>query len=132
MKNKLIKIIKIFSIIAGVLTVISLAGYYTLDYLFGDMCGNEITYKQVSPKGDKVAYIFERNCGATTGYSYHLSIMDSDQKLTNKSGNTFVSDDLFKINWINNKKIQVNYRKSTKTYEMDQHVNGTKIVYAGK
>ena len=38
MKNKIIKFIKIFSIIVGVITVISLAGYYTLDYLFGDMC----------------------------------------------------------------------------------------------
>lgn len=96
------------------------------------MCGNEITHKEVSHTGDKVAYIFERNCGATTGNSYHLSIMNSDQKLTNKSGNTFVSDDLFKINWINNKKIQVNYLKSTETYEMDRHVNGTKIVYVGE
>ncbi|UPM54844.1 hypothetical protein [Gottfriedia acidiceleris] len=126
----MIKIIKIFSIIAGVITVLALAGYYTLDFLFRDMCGNEITQKELSPKGDKVAYIFERNCGATTGYSYHL--MDSDQKLTNKSGNTFVSDDFFKISWINNKKIQVNYPKSTETYEMDRHVNGTKIVYVSE
>ncbi|MGG2024675.1 hypothetical protein AB1282_02705 [Gottfriedia sp. S16(2024)] len=101
MKYKLIKIIKIFPIIAAVITVISLAGYFTLDYLFGDMCGNEITHKEVSPKGDKVAYIFQRDCGATTGYSYHLSILGSDRKLPNKSGNTFVSDDTFLINWIN-------------------------------
>lgn len=132
MKNILIKSIKIFSIIAVVITVLSLAGYFTLDYLFGDMCGNEITHKEVSPKGDKVAYIFQRDCGATTGYSYHLSIIDSDRKLPNKSGNTFVSDDSFQINWINNKKIQVNYLKSTKTYEMDQHVDGTKIIYRGE
>jgi hypothetical protein len=96
------------------------------------MCGNEIVQKLASPNGDKVAYIFQRDCGATTGASYQLSLIDVDEKLPNRSGNTFVSDKEFQIKWINNKKLRVNYKKSSKTYEMDKSVNWTKIKYVGK
>ena len=51
-----------------VIFLLLMAGKYLLDFLFADMCGNDIKQKTPSPSGENVAYIFERSCGATTGF----------------------------------------------------------------
>ncbi|WP_251028600.1 hypothetical protein [Bacillus sp. ISL-18] len=118
-------------ITAIILNGLYFAGSYLLDKLFGDMCANEIVQKLQSPNGDKVAYISQRDCGTTIGALYQLSLLDSDEKLPNKSGNSFVSDDQFQIKWIKNDKLRVNHKKSPETYEMDKNVDWTKIEYIG-
>ena len=70
-----------------------------------------------SPKENKTAYIFERDCGATTGYSYHLSLLDSDEELPNAGGNTFVSNRQFEIEWVTNRLLQVRYSELAETFE---------------
>ncbi|WML26587.1 hypothetical protein [Neobacillus sp. OS1-33] len=131
MKNKWLNKLKPLLITAIVLIGLYFAGSYLLDKLFGDMCGNDIVQKSPSPDGDKVAYIFQRDCGATTGTSYQLSLLETDDEFPNKGGNTFVSDNQFRIKWITNDKLRVNYEKSSKTYEMDKSVDWTKIEYIG-
>ncbi|MEH7109710.1 MULTISPECIES: DUF5412 family protein [Bacillaceae] len=131
MNKKWFKKLKPLLITVIVIIGLFFTGSYILDKLFGDMCGNEIVQKLQSPNGDKVAYIFQRDCGATTGISYQLSLLDSDEEFPNKSGNTFVSDDQFEIKWITNDKLRVNYKKSSETYEMDKSVDWTKIEYIG-
>ena len=131
MKNKWLNKLKPLLITAIVLIGLYFAGSYLLDKLFGDMCGNDIVQKSPSPDGDKVAYIFQRDCGATTGTSYQLSLLETDDELANIGGNTFVSDNQFQIKWITNDKLRVNYEKSSKTYEMDKSVDWTKIEYIG-
>ena len=51
-----------------ILLIVFMTGKYLLDFLFEDMCGNDIKQKKPSPSGEKVAYVFERSCGATTGF----------------------------------------------------------------
>ncbi|SFC66292.1 hypothetical protein SAMN05443252_105141 [Bacillus sp. OV322] len=58
MKNKWVKKLKPFLIIAIVLFGLYLSVSYILDKLFEDMCVNEIVQKLRSPNEDKVAYIF--------------------------------------------------------------------------
>ncbi|WP_078410745.1 hypothetical protein [Priestia abyssalis] len=128
MKNKLKPIL----ITAIIIFVVYMAGKYVLDTLFGDMCGNDIVQKVPSPGGKKVAYIFTRDCGATTGFSPQLSILDKGDKFPNESGNTFRSDKSFSIGWIDDKKLQVIYDKKSETYEMDKRVNSVKVEYVGK
>ncbi|MED4206834.1 hypothetical protein [Neobacillus mesonae] len=65
MRNKLKPILNCIILIIAVY----FAGKYALAAFFGDMCGNEIKHKIPSPNGENAAYIFERNCGATTGLS---------------------------------------------------------------
>ncbi|MBD3107210.1 hypothetical protein IEO70_02435 [Bacillus sp. AGMB 02131] len=67
------------------------------------MCKNRVIETWQSPKENKTAYIFVRDCGATTGYSYHLSLLDSDEELPNAGGNTFVSNRQFEIEWVTNR-----------------------------
>ena len=45
-----------------------------------------------SPDGKYVAYVFESNGGATTGWIYHVSVLRSNIKLGKGSGNVYVSD----------------------------------------
>ena len=114
---------------ALVLAGLYFAGGYLLDKYFGDLCGNEIIQKVHSPNGDKTAYIFQRDCGASTGTSFQLSLIDSDDELPNQSGNAFVSDNPIQVKWLTNNKLRVTYKKSSETFEMDKRVDGIRIEY---
>ena len=46
-----------------------------------DSCRNEIIERLNSPGGKYEAVFFERNCGATTGYSKILYLSDSKKKI---------------------------------------------------
>ena len=115
-----------------ILLIVFMTGKYLLDFLFEDMCGNDIKQKIPSPSGEKVAYVFERSCGATTGFSPQLSILNNDDEFQIESGNTFRSDKEFSIEWLGEKNLKVNYDKSSETSEMDKRVNGIKVEYVGE
>ena len=125
MKNKP----KFFLITAFVIFGFYLAGNYVFNQISGYMCGNSVIEELPSPKENKTAYIFERDCGSTTGYSYHLSLIDSDEELPNKAGNTFVSDNLFEIEWVTNSRLRVDYKRCAETLKKDRFVNWTEIEY---
>jgi len=116
-------------IAAIILVGLYFAGSYLLDKFLGDMCGNEIIQKVHSPNGNKTAYIFQRDCGASTGTSFQLSLVDSDEELPNQSGNAFVSDNPIQVKWLTNNKLRVTYKKSSETFEMDKRVDGIRIEY---
>ena len=128
MKNKMKPILITIIIILGVF----IAGKYVLDSLFGDLCGNEIVQKVSSPSDEKMAYIFTRDCGATTSSSLQLSILDKGDDFQNESGNTFRSDKDYSIEWVDEKHLKVIYDKTSETYEKDTKVNGIKIEYISK
>jgi hypothetical protein len=71
------------------------AAFATTFYAYNalDPCGNQVLQQVTSPDGQFKAVIFERNCGATTGYSTQVSVLPSAAILPNKSGNVFVTDD---------------------------------------
>jgi hypothetical protein len=60
--------------------------------LFEDMCGNDVLRAVPSPDGNVKAVVFERNCGATTGFSEQVSLLASGARLPNRGGDTFVAD----------------------------------------
>ena len=53
------------------------------------MCGNEPINKEISPDGEHVAITFVRNCGATTQFTTHVSILDMPGNLPNEAGNLY-------------------------------------------
>lgn len=67
-------------------------GYYFLDRLFSDFCGNEIFQEKIEPNGCFKAILFQRDCGATTGFSTQISLIPLDAPLPNESGNVFAAD----------------------------------------
>jgi hypothetical protein len=56
-------------------------------------CDNHILSQAISPDGKYRAVVFERDCGATTGFSTQVSIMPAGRALGNNAGNAFIADD---------------------------------------
>lgn len=56
------------------------------------MCGNEILNEVTSPDKAYKAVVFQRNCGATTGFSTQVSIIYAHDELENESGNIYTID----------------------------------------
>jgi hypothetical protein len=86
------KFIKIFAIIC--VCCVGLIGIvlYAMDNLFLGMCGNEIFSQVLAPDGNLKAVLFQRDCGATTGFSTQISLISPENKLENKAGNIFIID----------------------------------------
>ena len=74
---------------AGALLVAAIG---TFAYLFSDMCGNDPIAEYVSPDGGAKLVVFQRDCGATTGFSTQASLVRPDAKLPGSSGNLFIAD----------------------------------------
>lgn len=79
----------------------SLAGSVSLAYvllragcaaLSAELCGNTVMKTIRSPDGAVDAVLFQRDCGATTGYSEQVSLVPAGAGLPNEGGNVFVAD----------------------------------------
>ncbi len=87
-----------------------------------DMCSNDVLQSLTSPDGKAKAVVFERGCGATTGFSTQISLLGSGDELPNKSGDVFDAynesggkRDPFAIAaWKNNQTLVVTYHKRTR------------------
>jgi len=84
-------------------------------YLLPDLCANEIYSVHESPGNDCKAVIFQRDCGATTGFSTQLSIIDANSDLDNDvAGNVLIldghPDDIqLKVAWKSKNELVVNH-----------------------
>jgi hypothetical protein len=58
----------------------------------GSLCGNGIISEASSPGATKRAVVFESSCGATTGFSTHVSVMNAGEALPDSAGNVFDAD----------------------------------------
>ena len=127
------KILKIIMKILGIV-LLGLIGTIILfllaiHFLFAGACGNEILSANDSPNGTYTAYVFTRDCGATTAVSYQLSILKKGQTLKNKVGNTFVSKEEFNVQWTDARQLTVAYPTSAKTYKMKNKRGKVDVVY---
>jgi len=116
-----------------IILVIFSIGILLFLYMISGMCGNEIL-KEVPDSNNKYkAVIFSRDCGATTGSSIQISIMQSDKTLKNKGGNIFVMGHdgrgSAEVKWINDKKLRINYHKPDRIYHQKKGFFGIEIIY---
>jgi hypothetical protein len=56
------------------------------------MCRNTLVARSKAPDGRHSAALFQRDCGATTGFSTQISVLDAGEQLSG-SGNAFRADD---------------------------------------
>jgi hypothetical protein len=64
------------------LSVLTLGIYIGLFlYTADDMCKNIVYKEYASPNAQLKAVVFARDCGATTGFSTQVSILDFDESL---------------------------------------------------
>lgn len=88
------------------------------------MCGNYIHEEYPSPGGKWKAVVFQRDCGATTGFSTQISILPSSDSVENDSGNIFIIDghpnDMApSLNWIADNKLRINRKRTGNEYKAE-------------
>lgn len=115
--------IKSIIIIGGILIGAPIVLIVLAAYLLPDLCGNEIHSEHVSPDNDYKAVIFQRDCGATTGFSTQLSIIDANSDLGNDvAGNVLILDGhpdeiLLKVTWKSKNELVVNHLVNGKEHQ---------------
>lgn len=103
----------------------------------GDMCGNYVYKEYLSPGKSHKAVIFQRDCGATTGFSTHVSIIDAKQELRNTKGNIYIIDGHPKeaaptLKWLSESKLSINIPLSGSEYKAETNwgwLNKIKVEY---
>ena len=71
------------------LAVLTLAGFA---FFLPDVCGNHVVSEAKSPDRARKVVVFQRDCGATTGFSTQASVLPTNSILPSGSGNLFASD----------------------------------------
>jgi len=101
------------------------------------MCDNDIYKRYRAPNGKLKAVIFQRNCGATTGFSTQISILAANEDLDNEEGNIYVIDgrpELVapRIAWLSNTKIVIYRSINDSEYKAEKkwgYLNSVDITY---
>ncbi len=110
--------------VVATLGICSIAFVGGLMYLFQGMCGNYIHKTITSPEATLKAVIFQRDCGATTGFSTQISILSATEKLSNDSGNIFSSDghpddSAPEVSWVSEDELSINKRDTVQVYNQE-------------
>lgn len=105
-------------------------------------CENEVLSESVNLNRQIKAVIFQRNCGATTGFSTQVSIIELGNKLKNDGGNVFVADTnhgeapsdenggpKVEADWIGNKNLKLSYHPKARTFTKVTSFNDIQITY---
>jgi hypothetical protein len=137
------KALKIVGIILAGIIVILLAGiiwFFSSD----SGCDNEIYKNYFSPDGSHKVVLYSRNCGATTGFSTHISILKSEETIEG-SGNAFTADDDHgkarrhpkfgslidvRIRWVSNSLVEIGYDTNSRVFTKDDKIEDVDIIYS--
>ena len=105
-------------------------------------CGNELLSETRSPDGKLKAIMFQRDCGATTGFSTQISILSVDEKLPNEGGNVFVADSdhgaapsgrgggpIVEVHWLNESELLIKHDSRARVFHSEQSLGRVKIRY---
>ena len=85
-------IVGVVGVAAG--TAVAFAAFvWSMNSGSGSMCGNQPLAEARSPGGARKVIVFQRDCGATTGFSTQASVLPADGELPDDGGNVFVADD---------------------------------------
>jgi hypothetical protein len=115
-----------------------------------DPCGNRILAETPSPDGRFKVVMFERDCGATTGFSTQVSIIPSGERLvtaptmfrSTQRGNVFVADTnhgqapsgpgggpVVQVAWIGPTSLRITHDKRARVFSEARSVNGVAVEF---
>jgi hypothetical protein len=110
---------------------LSLPALALLSACSGELCGNDPLTAEESPDKKHVAMVFLRDCGATTGFSTQVSILDAPGKLQNQPGNILVVEGKHpcSVRWEGNNKLVISGLDSAKEFLKLAEYKGIEIKY---
>ena len=118
-------------IILASIGVVVGGGWLALEWFARGMCGNRLVAEAISPSRAKKAVLFERSCGATTGFSSQVSVIPASAELRNASGNAFVADGHpvgYELRWVDDSTLQI-IGVNGRVFKRESRVSGVAITY---
>lgn len=97
------------------------------------LCANEVISEIASPNGSMKIVVFERNCGATTGFSTQGSLLRVRELLPDQGGNVFVSDGYEKniqVEWDGNDRVTIRHPAELRFYRQEKRVGRVAVSFA--
>jgi hypothetical protein len=120
----------------GVIGVLVILAFGALLYTIGSGCRNELGLEVLQPNGKWKAVSFQRDCGATTGFSTQISIIPANTKLKNKAGNVFTMDSnhgqaslRVDMEWVDTNTLQIAYPKRARVFSKKERFKNVAIQY---
>ena len=130
------------AIAALALLLIAAAGLFALSLLFPDLCGNRVLAEAVSPDQRLKAVVFQRDCGATTGFSTQVSVIAATDALPNASGNLFSADSnrgavpvsaagrpVVQVRWASGRALVLAHHAGARVFTQKDSVSGVAVAY---
>ena len=107
-----------------------------------DLCSNAVVAQVKSPDGLRTAFLFERDCGATTDFTTQVAVLRAES-LPDSAGNVFVADSDHgaapgaawggppaEIRWVDNSTLEVRYHRNARTFKKVEAIDGISARYA--
>lgn len=96
-----------------------------------DPCANEISQTVLSPSGQFAAVVFNRNCGATTGFNTQVSIVTSGT-VPGEGGNVFIANGSIglSLQWRGDAELRIAGMGRAAALKREAEASGVKVVYA--
>lgn len=105
-------------------------------------CANRVIAEAVSPGKGVRAVVFERNCGATTGFSTQVSLIRGPSGSPRGKGNLFIADDNHggvpvdlhgtlpvKAVWTSDRDLTIRYPSGARVFLSKEALLGVRIKY---
>ncbi|WP_024304573.1 hypothetical protein [Pseudogulbenkiania sp. MAI-1] len=134
-----IKITKWIIVAAGVFFGMAIVGGY---YVSHSMCTNEVIAELPSPERDYRAVVFQRDCGALTGFSTQVSVFRSWSFRGNGAGNVFIADSNHgavpvgqgggpeaRVRWRSPRTLVVSYHRNARVFLAERQVGAVQIEF---
>ena len=128
-------------VLGGIVAVVGGCAFL-LHSLAKDMCGNEILSELPSPDRNLKAITFQRDCGATTGFSTQLSVLKSSETLPNEPGNIVAADNddgkapsgvgggpELRVSWVGTRNLRISHHRDARIY-IKEGAEGVRAEYA--
>ncbi|MBC7771398.1 MAG: hypothetical protein H7210_02770 [Pyrinomonadaceae bacterium] len=101
------------------------------------LCGNQLVRTIAQPTGSKSIVIFERDCGATTDFVIHLSVIESGTALSDGMvGNTFIADSNkgqvnmnVEAEWTSPLSVVIRYPAGARVHSRNSSVGHVRVAY---
>jgi hypothetical protein len=118
-----------------------------------DPCGNEVISEEYSPHREVRAVVFQRDCGATTGFSTQVSVLAANQPFltkrswlqSTKPGNVFVSDinhgnassgpgggPVVQLEWLGPRQLRITHDKRARVFVHRNKIDIVDVEYLAK
>jgi hypothetical protein len=106
-----------------------------------DGCGNTVVSSKEAPDARHSAVLFQHDCGATTGFSTQISVLNAGKRLSG-SGNAFTADDKHgaaraapwggpwaELVWLSPSRLRVRYDAKARVFHRSETVSGVQISF---